>query len=285
MSELAALRFMKGHGTGNDFVVLPDPDDDLELTPELVQALCDRRTGVGADGVLRMVRTDCVPGAAGVHDPEARWFMDYRNADGSLAEMCGNGIRVFARYLIDGGYAVPGPLHIATRAGVKSVDASLDGDVTVDMGPAERLGVQCSVTLDGVAYDGIAVSVGNPHLVVTVDDPQTLGPLDGLRLDPADAFPQGVNVEFASRRSDQQFTMRVHERGSGETRSCGTGACAVVAALGDSSAVASYTVDLPGGRLAVTRCDNGHLMLRGPAVFVAQGVIREEWLAVATGRR
>jgi diaminopimelate epimerase len=282
MSELAALRFMKGHGTGNDFVVLPDPDDDLELTPELVQALCDRRTGLGADGVLRMVRTDCIPGAA-VDDPDARWFMDYRNADGSLAEMCGNGIRVFARYLVDGGYAIPGPLRIATRAGVKNVDASLEGDVTVDMGPANHLDVKCAVRLDGRTYDGIAVSVGNPHLVVTVDDPQALGPLDGLQLDSPDAFPDGVNVEFAARRGPQQFTMRVHERGSGETHSCGTGACAVVAALADSSDHASYSVDLPGGRLVVTRCDNGHLLLRGPAVFVAQGVIREEWLAAATG--
>src|SRR5256885_3213057 len=117
MSELSALRLVKGHGTANDFVVLPDPDDDIDLTPPLVRALCDRRRGLGADGVLRVVRADCVPGYADGADPEARWFMDYRNADGSVAEMCGNGIRVFARYLVDGGFATPGRLHVATRDG------------------------------------------------------------------------------------------------------------------------------------------------------------------------
>src|SRR5437764_8980072 len=133
MSELAALRYVKGHGTANDFVVLPDPDADLDLTPALVRALCDRRTGLGADGVLRVVAADCMPGEAVPDDPDARWFMDYRNADGSIAEMCGNGIRVFARYLIDGGFAAPGRLHIATRDGGKTVHAGADGDITVDM--------------------------------------------------------------------------------------------------------------------------------------------------------
>src|SRR3954453_2662241 len=121
MSELVALRYVKGHGTANDFVVLPDPDADLDLTPVLVRALCDRRTGLGADGGLRVVRTDCLPGEVAAADPDARWFMDYRNADGSAAEMCGNGIRVFARYLVEAGFATPGRIHIATRAGVKTV--------------------------------------------------------------------------------------------------------------------------------------------------------------------
>src|SRR3954468_17676700 len=151
MSELGALRYVKGHGTANDFVVLPDPDADLDITPELVRALCDRRTGLGADGVLRVVRTDCMPGHI-ADDPEARWFMDYRNADGSMAEMCGNGIRVFARYLVDGGFEQAGRLRIDTRAGVKDVDVPVAGDVTVGMGPAERLS-DAKVLVDGVAHE------------------------------------------------------------------------------------------------------------------------------------
>lgn len=276
MSELAALRYVKGHGTANDFVVLPDPDDDLELTPQLVRALCDRRTGIGADGVLRVVRTDCMPGA-GVEDPDARWFMDYRNADGSIAEMCGNGIRVFARYLIDSGFATPGRLRIATRAGVRTVDVAGVGDVTVDMGAVQRLDVAVKVELAGVSYDGIVVSVGNPHVVVRVDDPAALGDLSELRVVPEDAFPDGVNVEFVAARGTHNFVARVHERGVGETYSCGTGACAVVGALGAGDCPA-YTVELPGGRLTVTRCAESRMLLTGSAVLVAQGVFRDEWI-------
>jgi diaminopimelate epimerase len=281
MSELAALRYVKGHGTANDFVVLPDPDADIDLTARLVQALCNRRTGLGADGVLRVVRADCMPGEVSVDDPDARWFMDYRNADGSIAEMCGNGIRVFARYLVSAGFAVPGRLRIATRDGVKSVDLGPTGDVTVDMGTASRLPITgCSVELDGDVFDGIAVTVGNPHVVVAVEDPAALGDLDGLKVHPLDAFPTGVNVEFVGRRGDHAFRVRVHERGVGETFSCGTGACAVVSALG-ADGVSSYDVDLPGGRLTVTRCDGDRVLLTGPAVLVAQGVLHDEWLAAA----
>src|SRR5436190_852094 len=215
MSELAAFRYVKGHGTANDFVVLPDPDADLDITSELVRALCDRRTGLGADGVLRVVRTDCMPGHI-ADDPEARWFMDYRNADGSMAEMCGNGIRVFARYLVDGGFATPGRLRIATRDGVKTVDADVEGDVTVDMGVARSLGVDgCSVELDGMARPGVAVSIGNPHVVVAVDDPAAIGDLGALRVRPDGAFPDGVNVEFVTRVGERHFQSRVHERGVG----------------------------------------------------------------------
>src|SRR4051794_14213284 len=157
--------------------------------------------------------------------------------------MCGNGIRVFARYLVEAGFATPGRIHIATRAGVKTVDAALTGDITVDMGPAELLDAgECRVTLDGASYDGVAVSVGNPHVVVRVDDPAALGNLSGLEVHPGEAFPDGVNVEFVAERSPHHFAVRVHERGVGETHSCGTGACAVVAALGDARATSAYAV-------------------------------------------
>ena len=126
------MRFLKGHGTENDFVLLPDADGALDLTPDLVRALCDRRAGLGGDGVLRVVRSAHVPDA----DPSTEWFMDYRNADGSIAEMCGNGVRVYARYLVHAGLAEPGHLRLATRGGVKDVDVPPYGDVSVDMGPA-----------------------------------------------------------------------------------------------------------------------------------------------------
>ncbi len=162
------MRFAKGHGTGNDFVILPDPDGQLELTPELVVRLCDRHFGIGADGVLRVVRSaDASAGAAG---QSAAWFMDYRNADGSVAEMCGNGVRVFARYLIDEGLATGPEVAIATRAGTRLVHAAGDGQFTVDMGPAVVLG-------DGAAQagdqrlTGLAILVGNPHLACMIDQP------------------------------------------------------------------------------------------------------------------
>src|ERR1700684_3169632 len=126
------MRFAKGHGTGNDFVILPDTDDQLRLTPELVRRLCDRRTGIGADGVLRIV--------AGADGP-GTWFMDYRNADGGIAEMCGNGIRVFARYLLDHALASGPELAIGTRAGVRRVraaagqrDQGRPGELVAEMG-------------------------------------------------------------------------------------------------------------------------------------------------------
>jgi diaminopimelate epimerase len=257
------VRFVKGHGTENDFVVLPPDAGWDELTAESVRALCDRRAGIGGDGVLRVVRTD---------DPDAPWFMDYRNADGSIAEMCGNGIRVFARFLVDEGLEAPGQLRIGTRAGVKKVDVPASGDITVGMGVPERLG-DAKATVDGRAYDGAGWSMGNPHLVVLdVDD------LDALRLDdipavdPADAFPDGVNVEFVQRVGEHHIRMRVHERGVGETRSCGTGVCAAaVAAMDVAGERASYDVDLPGGRLVVKWCEGGNVLLTGPAVLVASG--------------
>src|SRR4051812_10282311 len=143
------MRFVKGHGTENDFVILPDPGGSLELTPERVARICDRRAGIGADGVLRVVRSKAL-GRDG--DPE--WFMDYRNSDGSIAEMCGNGMRVFARYLVEAGLAVPGELSIGPRGGVRTVRLGPAGDVTVDMGPPRTLG-QSRAVVDGRAYDGL----------------------------------------------------------------------------------------------------------------------------------
>ncbi len=246
------MRFLKGHGTENDFVLLPDLDDALDLTADLVRRLCDRRAGIGGDGVLRVVR-----GSDGL------WFMDYRNADGSIAEMCGNGVRVYARYLVEAGLESEGHLQLSTRGGTKEVDVK-DDSVLVDMGPAVVGDEQ--VLVDGMP--ATFVDMGNPHAVLHVASVDALGTLDPDRKD--------LNVEYVEDVGDNHIRMRVHERGVGETRSCGTGACAAVVAtvlrLGIPRGTA-FTVDVPGGRLTVTWREDGHVSLEGPAVIVAEG----EW--------
>jgi diaminopimelate epimerase len=272
------IRFVKGHGTENDFVLLPDPERAIDLTPALVRGLCDRRAGVGGDGVLRLVLAAADPEGAPMSD-SAQWFMDYRNADGSVAEMCGNGIRVFARFLVDEGLAEPGELRIATRDGVKTVRLGPSGDVTVDMGPARLPGTDRKVSVGPRSWPAVEVDMGNPHAVVFVDDLADAGPLDVPPVTEP-AFPDGVNVEFAVGRGPRHVSMRVHERGVGETRSCGTGACAVMVAAarrdgrtpGDAGEdLLAYVVDVPGGRLTVAERRDGHVELTGPAVLVARG--------------
>ena len=263
------MRFTKGHGTGNDFVILPDPDGAIALTPELVAALCDRRRGIGADGVLRVVRAAKHPDAAG-QAADAEWFMDYWNADGSYAEMCGNGVRVYLRYLLDHGLAAGDRIPVATRGGTKI--GFIGAEIAVDLG-APRLGERANTTVGGFTYAGTAVDMGNPHLVCRVSDLDILDLTRAPEVDPA-SFPDGANVEFATPVADDRVTMRVYERGSGETLSCGTGACAVAAvhlrdAGRDSGTV---TVDVPGGRLTVT-VDGPTCLLAGPAVLVADGEI------------
>jgi diaminopimelate epimerase len=263
------IAFVKGHGTENDFVLLPDLDDRLSLTPELVARICDRRAGIGGDGVLRVT-----PDTSGA----AEWFMDYRNADGSVAEMCGNGVRVFARYLVSAGLTEPGDLVVATRGGVKQVRAGLEGDVTVDMGIARFPDTDdIKVMVGDRSWPAVAVDMGNPHAVVLVDDLAHAGPLhEAPSVDPA--FPHGVNVEFVSRLGDGHLAMRVHERGVGETRSCGTGACAamlVAARRAQAAPPTSYVVDVPGGRLTVTHREDDHVELAGPAVLVAAGELSD----------
>jgi len=279
------VEFTKGHGTGNDFILLPDPDGLLDLTPALVAALCHRRLGLGADGVLRVVRSAKHPEAAG-QAAEAEWFLDYWNADGSGAELCGNGLRVFGRYLLDTGLAAPGPeLAVATRAGVVRVRAAGD---TLSAGLARPALVgSAEVTLGGLHLPGTIVDCGNPHLVCPVAGLDLAG-LDMTRapgVNPA-VFPDGANVEFVASGepvdgADVSMRMRVYERGSGETLSCGTGACAVAAvALADAGldrGVAAVAV--PGGRLTLT-LDDDTCWLAGPAVLVATGDVDPAALAI-----
>ncbi|MBY8871137.1 diaminopimelate epimerase [Micromonospora sp. PLK6-60] len=274
------MEFTKGHGTGNDFVILPDPDGALELTPALVAALCDRRRGIGADGVLRVVRAAKHPEGAALAG-EAEWFMDYWNSDGSLAEMCGNGARVFVRYLLETGLAVPSgaALPVGTRAGV--VRARVEGEtVAVEM-RRPRLYDASAAALGGLSLPGTAVDAGNPHLVCPLPAGLELAALDLTRApgyDPT-VFPAGVNVEFTTPAepvdgTDGHVLMRVYERGSAETLSCGTGACAVAAvALRDQGRnTGTITVDVPGGRLTVTVTDDS-CWLAGPALLVATGTL------------
>ncbi len=274
------MRFAKGHGTGNDFVILPDPDGLLDLPAELVARLCDRHTGLGGDGVLRVVRT----AAARVpEDPKAEWFMDYRNADGSLAEMCGNGVRVFARYLLDEGLAEGPELVVATRAGRRTVGVQADSQLTVDMGGANVTG-RGSVQLGGQLLTGLAISVGNPHLACVVGEPVADIDLSTPRLVRAAGPAAGVNVEVLRITGEHEIEMRVHERGSGVTLSCGTGAVAAAVAAAAtagewlSDGESPWIVNVPGGRLAVTPSATASL-LTGPAEIVASGEIAASWLA------
>lgn len=265
--------FLKGHGTENDFVLLPDHDGTVhgDLAAERVRALCDRRAGIGGDGVLRVIRTAAI-GEAG-----AEWFMDYRNSDGSVSEMCGNGVRVFGRHLAEQGLVDPAqPVPVATRAGVKVLTfagGTTDGEITVDMGIPKVL-EQTEVAVGERSWPALHVDMGNPHAVAFVDDLADAGALlEAPEHDPA-AYPSGVNVEFVVRRGPQHVAMRVHERGSGETRSCGTGACAVMvaSALADGAARdTEYQVDLPGGSLRITWTAADRVLMTGPAVVVAEG--------------
>jgi diaminopimelate epimerase len=268
------MRFAKGHGTGNDFLILADPDDELAMSPEFVARLCDRRTGLGADGILRVVRAS----AAG---PAAPWFMDYRNADGSVAEMCGNGIRVFARYLVGHGLAAGPELTVATRSGLRQVREEPDGDFTVDMG-APVVGGRSAATIGSRTYEGLEVSLGNPHLACLVDLPVAEVDLSAPPVIDPLRFPEGANVEVVRVQGSGRLDMRVYERGSGATLSCGTGAvaAAVAAAEADPGAAPAgrWAVRVPGGDLVVTLTAATSL-LTGPAVIVGEGVLDEAWLS------
>jgi diaminopimelate epimerase len=270
------MRFVKGHGTENDFVLLSDPSGQLTVDAALVRALCDRRAGIGGDGVIRVVRTAAVSEVAALAG-EAEWFMDYRNADGSIGEMCGNGVRVFVHYLREAG-CVSGPtVAVATRDGVKRVEVREDGTYSVDIGLPDLRGPS-KARIGDVIFDGVELSTGNPHLACIVDVP--LEALDLSRPPEVDhsIFPTGTNAEFITILGPRHISMRVQEWGVGETFSCGTGACAatlaVAAAQGETTG--RWDVDVPGGRLQVT-LDGRTAHLAGPAVLVAEGELRPEW--------
>jgi diaminopimelate epimerase len=285
------MRFSKYHGTGNDFVMVEDLDDRIHLEPAAIAALCDRRRGVGADGLIRIAPA-----------PDADFFMDYYNAEGVPAEMCGNGIRCLAKYVYERGMTGRDEMDVLTRAGIKHLQLSVVAGsveaVTVDMGPPafERKAIpmvgEATSTfigqpfdLGGRTYTSTALSMGNPHLVLFLDPDEDLGAFDvpgvGSSAEHHAAFPNRTNVEFV-KVLDGRVHVRVWERGVGETMACGTGACAAVVA----SSLAGLTgraaeVLFPGGLLEVLWRDDDQAVLTGPAVWVYDGELDDAWLASA----
>jgi diaminopimelate epimerase len=292
------MRFAKYHGTGNDFVLVEDMEDAIRLPQPLIAAVCDRHHGVGADGLIRIAPDD-----------EGDFFMDYYNADGEVAEMCGNGVRCLAKYVYDRGLTAATEIDVMTRAGMKhlSIQAAegVASHVTVDMGspgldrkaipmagePADRF-VGEPFEVDGTAYTATAVSMGNPHCVLflpagesTADLARIDVPRLGSDVEHRPEFVSGTNVEFVT-VEDGRIHVRVWERGSGETMACGTGACAALVA----SSLAGLTereaeVAFPGGALRVEWRDDDRVFLTGPAVFVFEGELEPAWVEAAAGAR
>ena len=289
---MATLQFTKGHGTGNDFVLFFDPTGEIELTPNQIAKLCDRHFGIGADGVIRVIRSEALEAGRRLLElaPEAEWFMDYYNADGSVAEMCGNGTRVFARYLTEKGHVrLPEgeTLSIGTRAGVRDIQRNLAG-FAVDMGRWRLDGTEPLVSANrlSVPRPGLGINVGNPHVVVALADPSELASLDLTQAPALEPHPEaGANVEFVVPAEPMikdgvgSISMRVHERGSGETLSCGTGIVAAALATRHWAGVGApnqWTVTVPGGTLGVRMFpteDGEHVGLSGAAVLVFDGEI------------
>lgn len=249
-----------GHGTENDFLLIFDPLQEISLSAEVVKALCNRTSGIGADGVIRITK------------PDGKWFMDYRNADGSVAEMCGNGIRVMARYLVVNGHRGEGLFPINTRDGAKYLRVPMEGDISVNMGQVSDEGDIVTVLVNSQKFSARHISVGNPHAVAFLDDLNLLGSLDSApEVNPLEVYPDGVNVEFAEITSPDTLIMRVHERGSGETRSCGTGTCAVALAATVHTRgrlPARWVIKPPGGTLIVDIDAHSNATLTGPAVLL-----------------
>jgi len=249
-----------GHGTENDFVIIYDLEDALTLSETQIAAICNRSTGIGADGLIRITKT------------AGKWFMDYRNADGSVAEMCGNGIRVMAKYLVTRSIQPEGIFAIDTRAGIKHLRVPLDGDISVNMGHVTDEMEEIEASNNGHTWSGYNINVGNPHAVVFVNSLDDVGSLaDAPSVSPASSYPEGVNVEFVEILPNFEAKMRVHERGSRETRSCGTGTCAVAlaATLKTNGKLPSrWTIYPPGGRLIVDIDGHSNATLTGPAVIL-----------------
>jgi diaminopimelate epimerase len=283
VSLLAELVFVKGHGTANDFILYNNEKSSIHISPTQVEALCDRRSGLGADGVIGAVRTKNID-LPGIDHGNATWFMDHQNADGSYAEMCGNGARVFARYLVANGLETEKEFTISTRGGVRAVQVHPDLTVSIEMGQAFAASPQAPTPTQrihlatGEVFDSVGVFFPNPHAVCWVDEAQLsqLILCEIPAVEPLDAFPEGMNVEFAAITAPGEVRMRVFERGVGETQSCGTGACAVAWAARRSQKIHEnqfvWKVSVPGGELFVSEnSETGDFTLRGAAELVARG--------------
>ena len=249
-----------GHGTHNDFVLLFDPENEIEISADQVARICNRESGIGSDGFIRITKRD------------SKWFMDYRNQDGSIAEMCGNGIRVMARYLVERGHQGEGIFAINTRAGMKYLAVPADADISVNIGQVSEVYDEVTVSVGDHSWSATHIDVGNPHAVVFVEDLAALGDLKETPVVDGD-YPDGVNVEFATFLPNGELAMRVHERGVGETQSCGTGtvAVALAATLHMKQKLPSrWVINPPGGRLIVDIDGHSNATLIGPALLVRE---------------
>jgi diaminopimelate epimerase len=261
------MRFSKYHGTGNDFVLVEDMDDRVRLDPALIAAMCDRHAGVGADGVIRIA-----PGLT----PGASFFMDYSNADGVVAEMCGNGIRCLGKYVFDRGL---------TSATVDMGPPSLDRAAIPMAGDPDSRFIGERLDVAGASFTATAVSMGNPHCVVFLKPGVDMQQLDvaglGGAIERSPLFPNGTNVEFVQVVGDRIYVL-VWERGSGQTMACGTGACASLVACSLQGLTGRQSeLSFPGGRLQATWREDGHVLLSGPAVCVFDGESDPAWEGIA----
>jgi diaminopimelate epimerase len=249
-----------GHGTHNDFVLVFDEGNKLTFSADQIKRICDRKDGIGSDGFIKIVKKD------------GAWFMDYSNADGSVAEMCGNGIRVMARYLTDRGHQPSGIYAINTRAGRKFLSVPDSGDISVNMGQVSQVPGEITVEANHNSYQGFNIEIGNPHAVVFTDDISSAGDLKvAPKVEPSDEYPEGVNIEFAQFLVDGEIKMRVFERGVGETQSCGTGTCAVALAAtikNQKQLPIKWVINPPGGKLIVEIDGHSNATLTGPAVLI-----------------
>jgi diaminopimelate epimerase len=280
----SGVPYRKGHGTGNEFILVSGLDgffaDPESVTPVIAQNLCNRDHGLGADGILRVAK------ASDFDVDDAQYFMDYTNADGSISATCGNGLRVFARYLVEAGLENRGQFTIGTRAGTVTVAISeTDADFTniaVTMGHFSLGPMNVTVETETGSWPAVGIAGMNNHAVSVVDDIANAGSLADIPTAlPAGTYPDGVNFEFIQEKSPTQIAMRTHERGVGETLSCGSGACAAAYVHATSNHLNdpwTVQVDVLGGTVYVDSDTDGILTLRGPAVFVAEGTIEPSLL-------
>jgi diaminopimelate epimerase len=285
------IEFVKSHGCGNDFVLIEDLRDHLRVPAGVVRRLCDRHMGIGADGLIRIAPA-----------PDADFFMDYYNADGAVAEMCGNGIRCLAKYVADRGLWSGDKMRVSTRAGTKDLELFRDAGgrvnrVRVDMGspvldrgsiPVAGPGADAlhePLSVDGHSFEAACVSMGNPHAVLFVPHLAAVPfELIGPKVERLEIFPARTNVEFVEVLSRDEVRVRVWERGVGETLACGTGACATAVATSLRGLTGRrVAVHLPGGTLDVEWAEDGRVFMTGPAEEVFRGVLDEPFAAALEG--
>jgi len=259
------IEFTKMHGLGNDFVVIDNMNGRISLSKEQIIFLCDRHKGVGADGIILVEPSD-----------EADCFMNYINADGTFAQMCGNGVRCTARFLKENHLKQKNDFRIATRSGIKEVKCHDDGTYSVNMGQASFS--HTDFPKENIEFQGLSlnfVSMGNPFAIVFVDD-ATLH--DFMSLGPAiennPIFPNRMNFELVEQKSKNEFKVRVWERGCGETLACGTGACAIYAlARKIKNVEPEIIIEFPGGRLLLSADQSDNIIMRGLAEAPYSGMV------------